>query len=545
MVNALLRLSKLSSNPRNLFFLFLLFSFFLITRLVLIQKVLPSLYWDEASIGYNAYSIARDLKDEWEEFLPLHFRAFGEFKLPVYIYATAVSVKLLGLNELAVRLPAVLFSLLIVIFTYLIARKLTKSNLPAILSAFFLTVSPWFFIFSRTGYEMTSGLAFFMAAIYLFLDKTRAKYLLGVICLVITIYSYNSFRIISPLVFTIFSANFVYKNKGNLKVVIAAAIIMAISLIPVIRLFIYDAGFGRASGISLIPSIAQVYDLEGKPHLQVIFRSANTDLITNVGTVFTNYLKHFSPDFLFGGDKNPRSQIPGFGQINILDIPLFILGAYCLLKLKGRFVLSKERVLILFLFLLGFVPAALFKESPHALRSLTAVPFLVIITSIGVYCALQKFPKYKNIILPILVIWYLLSFENYFGEFITSYTAKSSRDWQYGYSQVFTKYVDEFGKYNKIIVSDEYAQPYIFALYNLKIDPEVFRREVKLNSADNWGFSTVSGFGKFEFRKIRTEDYKKGNLVFASPVDVLPQSKESSEIFDLDGSLSLRVYENK
>src|SRR3990172_10586652 len=92
---------------------------FLVTRLYKISEIPPSVYWDEASIGYNAYSIVQSGKDEWGEFLPLHFRAFGEFKLPVYIYSAAPFVKAIGLNAYAVRLPAVLYSLGTIILVYL------------------------------------------------------------------------------------------------------------------------------------------------------------------------------------------------------------------------------------------------------------------------------------------------------------------------------------------------------------------------------------------------------------------------------------------
>src|SRR3989338_266026 len=98
---------------------------FLVTRLYKISEIPVSVYWDEASIGYNAYSIAQTGKDEWGEFLPIHFRAFGEFKLPVYIYAVVPFVKLFGLNAFSVRMPAVLFSLGVVILTFFLARKIS------------------------------------------------------------------------------------------------------------------------------------------------------------------------------------------------------------------------------------------------------------------------------------------------------------------------------------------------------------------------------------------------------------------------------------
>src|SRR4030066_1322086 len=91
------RLKLLKEMRNNIIFAFVL-AIFLITRIFKIAEIPPSVYWDEASIGYNAFSIATDLKDEWGEKLPLHFRAFGEFKLPVYIYSVVQIVTLFGLN---------------------------------------------------------------------------------------------------------------------------------------------------------------------------------------------------------------------------------------------------------------------------------------------------------------------------------------------------------------------------------------------------------------------------------------------------------------
>ena len=86
MTNALSKLlNPIRRNPRHYFFLVLLLLLFLTTRLWSMKEAPPSVYWDEASIGYNAFSVSQTLKDEWGEFLPIHFRAFGEFKLPVYI----------------------------------------------------------------------------------------------------------------------------------------------------------------------------------------------------------------------------------------------------------------------------------------------------------------------------------------------------------------------------------------------------------------------------------------------------------------------------
>ena len=58
---------------------------FLLAFVLRVYKVTsdpPSLNWDEASIGYNAYSILKSGRDEWNKSFPLHFKSYGEYKLP-------------------------------------------------------------------------------------------------------------------------------------------------------------------------------------------------------------------------------------------------------------------------------------------------------------------------------------------------------------------------------------------------------------------------------------------------------------------------------
>src|SRR5258706_212435 len=112
----------------------------------------PSLDWDEASIGYNAYSILKTGADEYGNILPLSFRSFDDYKPPVYIYLAVPSVSLFGLNEFAVRLPAAVIGVIAVIAVYFFANELLKDNgsaqnkssnyaeTIALLSSFFLAI---------------------------------------------------------------------------------------------------------------------------------------------------------------------------------------------------------------------------------------------------------------------------------------------------------------------------------------------------------------------------------------------------------------------
>ncbi len=444
----------------KIIFAFVLF-LFLVSRIYKIADIPASVYWDEASIGYNAYSIATDLKDEWGDTLPLHFRAFGEFKLPVYIYSVAIFVKAIGLNAYAVRLPAVLYSLGTVILTYLLVKKITDKEEIAILSSFIFSFSPWFFIFSRTGYEATAGLFFFLLGTYLFLQIPKNKLFIffGMVAFILSFYSYNSFRVIIPIWLVLMLIHTF--NKTNIIIIIFSIIMFVVSLIPVYKLYKFDSGGAR---------FAQVQ-------------------ITSKRDFFKNYFSHFSSSFLFTtGDTNPRSQISGHGQLYFFEIPLLFLGLIKILKSKKALYYVP-----LILLILAPIPAALTRESPHALRSLLAAPSYAIISALGILFLIENVKKYSALIILIIIICYYCSFELYVVNFLTKYQTETSSAWQYEYKEIFVN--QKSGT-----VTDKYAQPYIFALYYLKYPPEKFREEVKYNPIDKWGFSKVSSFNGFQFK---------------------------------------------
>ena len=114
----------------------------------------PPLLWDEASLGYNAYSILKTGRDEYGKLLPLIFKSFGDYKPGLYVYLSAPFIAILGLNQLAVRLPSILLGSLTPIFLYLLITALNpKKKKLATISALLLAVTPFHIHFSRGAWE--------------------------------------------------------------------------------------------------------------------------------------------------------------------------------------------------------------------------------------------------------------------------------------------------------------------------------------------------------------------------------------------------------
>ena len=114
----------------------------------------PGLYLDEASIGYNAWSILHHGVDEHGAGMPLFFEAFGEWKNPIYIYATVPSIGLFGATSTAVRLPAAIFGLIAAVALGDAARRISGNRLIGIAVLLISAATPWLALESRVGFEV-------------------------------------------------------------------------------------------------------------------------------------------------------------------------------------------------------------------------------------------------------------------------------------------------------------------------------------------------------------------------------------------------------
>lgn len=146
----------------------------------------PSLTWDEAAWGYNSYTLGLDGKDEFGKFLPItYLESFGDFKPPVYAYLGVIPVKILGLNEFATRFPSALFGVLTVLLTFFLVRRIfwksEGADYIAVITAFFLAISPWHIMLSRAAFEANVATFFIVLGVFAFLaavqnTDTRKKY---------------------------------------------------------------------------------------------------------------------------------------------------------------------------------------------------------------------------------------------------------------------------------------------------------------------------------------------------------------------------------
>lgn len=411
-----------------------------VLRFYKVDQIPHGLYIDEVSIGYNAYTILTKGVDEYNVSYPLFFRAFGEYKMPVTIYLTSASIAAFGKNDFAVKFPSAFLGVLTVLLTYLVVRKLFKTESVALVSSFLLAITPWHIQFSRGDFEANIALFLYLLGGFLyllFLGKQKKLFLIfSFLAFLLTIYTYNSYRLIAPVTIIV-SSVFLYKSFPKIRKFLLLSLIGVLLLaLPMILFSLTANGSQRFSSTSAFSNYS---------NLPIAKK------ILVYPTIYVmNYLSYFSPDYLFvTGDGNGRHTVNGMGNLFRWEIIFFLAGLYFLFQKRKQFFSQ----VIFFVFFLAPTAAALTNPSPHSLRFLLLVFPITVIVSFGLVRLWQQNKLIKAIIICIgLFAFYEFCF--YLHIYYVHYPIRSAPDWGGAYKEVISEATSKKHAYSRIVVND-------------------------------------------------------------------------------------------
>ncbi|MBU3935816.1 phospholipid carrier-dependent glycosyltransferase [Patescibacteria group bacterium] len=429
-----------------------------IIRFIGLSSLPPALNRDEAALGYNAYSILKTAKDEHGQFLPLSFKSIGDYKMPLYIYATIIPVKLFGLNDFSIRFWSALAGVVSVIMIYLITKK------PLV--AFLMALNPWAVFYSRIAFEANLALALFLVGLWLLLKKKPLGYIFWLLaCL-----TYSSALIFIPLFFIF------YYWRYRPKIIPSSLFLVSFSLI-FIGLWQVSS---QKQNITVFsdPYLIDTYNKERT--LQYQKNPLKTKLFYNKYVYFgkivaINYLTTFSPKFLvLKGDNHPWHQIPKVGNFYFLEIILALIG---LLKLK------KNRLLFFAWLLLAPLTSAITIDAPHSTRSIFLLPIILIFASAG----LQKFKKF----LPAIAIIYFINVAYVSYQYLKVYPIKVAGSLPVGLKE---QLISLRNSSEPIYLTNVHDSTYLYPLVYLPIDPKLFQQTAVWTLPDTAGLTHAYQF---------------------------------------------------
>lgn len=507
----------------------------------------PSLYWDEASLGYNASSIVKTGFDEHHRFLPLtNFAAYGDYKPPLYIYATVPAVAILGLTEFAIRFPSALFGTLTVLLTYLLAKKLFEKEAIAQLSALFMAISPWHLQFSRGAFEGNLGLFFSTLGIYLFVKFAKDKSFWifpSLLSFTAAMYTFTGQRLFVPLIALVLLVSFRKEVLKHLKPFLAAAAICAVIFWPLFKFATEtqegQVRFNEVSIFNDLEPINESVKYRQQDNYSLVASIIHNRRINYAYQYLTHYFDAFNPSFLFfHGDVNPRLSIQEVGELYYFDLPLVLAGIYLMIAKKFKY-----RFLILFWLLISPLGPATARETPHALRMIHILPTFQLIAAFGAY-QLYEILKAKKVLIAFALAFVAFNFLYYLHMYHNHWPRQYATEWQYGYKQLVGAiepfYKDEEVKH--IVTNQLWGRQYIYFLLYLNYDPQLYWKNSQVET-DQYKFIHVRGFDKFSFEQdIDTDSYGE-DTVFATTVGTMPYTAISiAKITGPDGRAIFDVW---
>ncbi len=387
-------------------------------RLWHLDKTPPGVWYDEA---YNALdALQASENNDYKIFYPENYGREG-----LYINILALSFKIFGVNNFALRFPGALFGILTVVGFYLLLRKLKLYHTTVLLAVFALTTSFYHINFSRIAFRAIMVPLLLVWSLYFFFKvvpnlKKREKsddasiklktknispksmlaskefnlFLAGLLT-GLGLHTYIAYRVV-PLIFIIFLIVFLFVYSGFLKKhwkgILFFLLGAIISAGPLLFYFKNNpsAFSGRTDAVSIFNS----------PEM-------------STGQAFLKSLTYHLQSIILIGDGNQRHNYNSFPLLPSVWGLFFVIGFFISLKeifltFVNRF-RKKEPTKLFLPSLLGqttfwvmLIPGALSLEGiPHFLRIIGVTPAIFLLTALPfeyirrLYLHLKNSPFYK------------------------------------------------------------------------------------------------------------------------------------------------------
>ena len=485
----------------------------------------PSLTWDEAAWGYNAYSLGISARDEFGKFLPISYlESFGDFKPPLYAYLAIIPVKIFGLSEFATRFPSAFFGVFTVLITYFLSKRIfwksQNAEIYALLTSFLLAISPWHIMLSRAAFEANVATFLIASGVLMFLAGVQGKkwsLVAAAALFALSFYTFNTARVFSPLIVLVLVFAFRKKLLEMKSYVVISFFAGLILLLPSIS-FLFSPQAGLRFREVNIFSDAMPVTISNR-NIANSGGAISSKILDNrrvfYGLSFVNhYFDNLSPYFLFiSGDGNPKFSNRSVGQMYMWECLFCVAGILFLFR-------KKEGIwwLVPVWLLLGIIPAATARETPHALRIETTLPMFQIITSYGIVNLLQAIRskvlgvKIGKVAIGLTMLFAVVNFVYFYHELFKQYPYVYSGEWQYGYKESINYAEGVKNDYDYIQVTNALGRPYIYYLFYTKASPSEFAKNAKV-ARDGFGFVKVSSFGKYKFPDGFDHSKEKGQKV--------------------------------
>lgn len=336
----------------------------------------------------------------------------------------------------AVRLPFAFLGVVLVAVTYFVAQELFNKKI-ALVAAFFASINPWLIVMSRTAYEMTPSMTFYLLGLLVLLKTKGWKIFFAFPFLLLAFYAYIGTKLVF-LPFVLLTLGYLYfvRNKrkfGKQYLLFAVLSVLFVGFFVILL----TANNGTRLGDILLPNsplVAKEVNAVRAASIHTPVLSLFVNKVTVYGQLLvSHFLTTLSAPYLFlTGDS--FFGLWKHGLFYVLDVFFLFLGAFALLR--------KEKSLFFFLgglIIVGLIPQIAYKSGNLFTPHITFIfPFVLMLVAYGIVYFVEFFKNVQKMFLVGIMVVYGLFLGNFLLIYFTQYPIQGDSDLQV---RVLSRYV--------------------------------------------------------------------------------------------------------
>jgi len=372
--------------------LFLLaLALFLATRLWGLERFPITFFGDEAIQSVTAADlIAHGFRGPYGELLPTYFENGGAFNLSVSVYLQVIPHALFGFSIFVTRLTSVLIALTAVAAVALILRDGLRVR-PWWLGALVLSITPAWFLHSRTALETVIAVSFYAWFLYCYLryrSGTRPLWLFAaVVAAALAFYSYSPMQVVVVSTTALLLLSDARFHRRHARTLLGGLALAALLSLPYLR-FLHQHGFDGARHLRVLDSYLVDADLGTSEKL---------------GRFMDEYARGLSPRYWYDPNEGQdllRHRMKGYGNLLLATLPFLVAGlAVCLVRIRS----SAHRAVVI---ALVCAPLGGALVTTHITRDLVLVVPAALLVTLGIDLALNVLRRvpWRYVAIPVFVV---------------------------------------------------------------------------------------------------------------------------------------------
>lgn len=415
-------------------------------------------------------------------------------------------VTLFGLNNLAVRLPTVIFAVagffLFIKWLTLIRKDLSFTSDNAwkyflCITAILFTSSGWLIEVNILNLGLTLSLGLIFASLILsFYSKTY----LSLLCLFLAswasvlflpaalfLYIYQIWQLRSKAVMTLIVFLILLTFPLYLMNPLYRQAIIGQSIISKLQPSAYNWEVDRGLAYDQVegsPLYTQKFNFNRIIHNKIGYGIKNLFYYLTIPWDIDNFISPFQRPEVKGEVDLSKAKFP---RIFFLELPFLLIGLVKLLKDKSK---------ILYLGITGILPGLFFPSSFNSLFFLT--PFILISEAVGIFLILEFVNVRFRYFLLSGVLFSFIVYQVILQDLLVNHQAQWMAEQDFRQFQIWS-YLNCTASSNKVTVTDRLGKPQAYLLYYTKYPPRVLTEDYSRNKY-------LTEIGRYSFKSFKYQE---------------------------------------